>query len=61
MHCARSICRRAERGLSRLLEEEDISCEVYEYINRLSDFLYIAARYTSMKEGIEIKKWRKVL
>ena len=47
--------------MSHLIEEEDISHEVYEYVNRLSDFLYIAARYISMKEGIELKKWRKVL
>lgn len=47
--------------MSRLLEDGDIVPEVYEYINRLSDFLYIAARYISMKEGIELKKWRKVL
>lgn len=46
--------------MSHLIEEEEIAPEVYEYVNRLSDFLYIAARYISMKEGIELKKWRKV-
>lgn len=61
IHCARCICRRAERIMSRLLEEEDIKPEVYEYVNRLSDFLYIAARYVTMKEGIEPKKWRKIV
>lgn len=47
--------------MSRLLEGEDIVPEVYQFVNRLSDFLYIAARFVSLKEGKEQKKWRKVM
>ena len=42
-----------------LLQSKDVSSSVYQFVNRLSDFLFIAARYASMKEGIEPKKWHK--
>ena len=43
-----------------LLEGEDISADVYKFVNRLSDYLYYAARFVAMKEGKEEKKWFKV-
>lgn len=45
LHIARTICRRAERNIIRLSREEDINPVLIKYINRLSDFLYILARY----------------
>ena len=34
-----------------LLREEDVGDEVYKYINRLSDYLFVAARYVAKVEG----------
>lgn len=45
LHIARTICRRAERNIIRLSKEEEVNPILIKYINRLSDFLYILARY----------------
>ena len=44
-HMARSICRRAERQLCALHQQEPLNAEVLRYINRLSDLLFVVARY----------------
>ena len=44
IHLARSICRRAERDLVSLNNKENISPEILQYINRLSDYLFVVAR-----------------
>lgn len=43
-HLARAICRRAERSLIALNETEAVSPVLLQYINRLSDFLFVLAR-----------------
>jgi len=58
LHLARSICRRAERSISTLVREEEVNPEPLKYINRLSDFLFTAARYAAMKEGKQEKIYR---
>lgn len=45
LHVARTICRRAERRILTLKREEDISDLLIKYVNRLSDVIYILARY----------------
>jgi cob(I)alamin adenosyltransferase len=47
LHMARSFCRRAERGMVELLNEGGISQEAFVFMNRLSDFLFVMARYVS--------------
>ena len=44
IHLARCICRRAERDLVSLNNKEQISPAILQYINRLSDYLFVVAR-----------------
>ncbi|XP_067929619.1 corrinoid adenosyltransferase MMAB-like [Watersipora subatra] len=53
LHLARAVCRRAERHLADLLLEEELNEDVFRYINRLSDYLFMLARYSAMQEGRE--------
>lgn len=59
LHVSRSICRRAERLATRLAETENVSKFALIYLNRLSDFLFTAARYANHAEGREETKWKK--
>ncbi|MFC1633094.1 cob(I)yrinic acid a,c-diamide adenosyltransferase [Patescibacteria group bacterium] len=45
IHVARTVCRRAERVASQLLVDKQINSESFRYLNRLSDLLFIQARY----------------
>ncbi|MGE0627906.1 MAG: cob(I)yrinic acid a,c-diamide adenosyltransferase [Hyphomicrobiaceae bacterium] len=49
LHVARTVCRRAERCMLRLAAEpgERVGAEALKYINRLSDFLFVASRYVN--------------
>ena len=57
LHQARTICRRAERRITTLAGEADISRDLQKYINRLSDLLYTLARYSEAElDYVEFKK-----
>ena len=47
LHIARTVARRAERLMVALAREEVISPPALRYINRLSDFLFVAARFAN--------------
>ncbi|MBN2291041.1 MAG: cob(I)yrinic acid a,c-diamide adenosyltransferase [Pirellulales bacterium] len=53
LHVARTVCRRAERRLVTLMEEEktDISPKLLVYLNRLSDLLFVLARAENAQSG----------
>ncbi|MGB1580498.1 MAG: cob(I)yrinic acid a,c-diamide adenosyltransferase [Nevskiales bacterium] len=57
LHVARTVCRRAERGLQSLNAAEALRPEVPGYINRLSDLLFQMARYENLKKGVEDIPW----
>eukprot|EP00742_Colponemidia_sp_Colp-10_P005428 GILJ01005800.1.p1 GENE.GILJ01005800.1~~GILJ01005800.1.p1 ORF type:complete len:215 (-),score=24.09 GILJ01005800.1:65-709(-) len=50
LHIARAVCRRAERHVVPLCASEQVEPQVGKYLNRLSDFLFMAARYSAFKE-----------
>jgi len=49
LHLARTVARRAERLMTALAEKETVNPEAIKYINRLSDHLFVLARYVSGK------------
>ncbi|MDO5295441.1 MAG: cob(I)yrinic acid a,c-diamide adenosyltransferase [bacterium] len=53
LHVARTVCRRAERQAIALQNEETVSAKGLVYLNRLSDYLYLAARTANHRSGIE--------
>lgn len=55
LHVARAVCRRAERRLVALARAEPscVSPSLLAYINRLSDLLFVLARYTNAKAGVK--------
>ena len=59
LHLSRAICRRAERSMHPLVQSNDLDSEVVIYVNRLSDFLFVCARYASMKQGKEETVYKK--
>jgi cob(I)alamin adenosyltransferase len=58
LHYARTVCRRAERAVVRLSRNEDIGETVTVYLNRLSDLLFVLARYVNHRAGVPEVKWR---
>lgn len=61
LHVARGVCRRAERRVVTLMAEPGclVSQQVLIYLNRLSDYLFVAARFTSQSAGLSEVPWNK--
>lgn len=58
-HVARCVCRRAERICVAMHEQDEYIPElVIKYLNRLSDFLFVLARYIAHTNGVEDLPWR---
>ena len=56
-HIARTICRRGERRATLLAEHQNVPPLVIQYLNRLSDYLFVLARKLSSDLGVEEIKW----
>ncbi|GBD25471.1 Cob(I)yrinic acid a,c-diamide adenosyltransferase [bacterium HR30] len=61
LHQARTVCRRAERLVLRLSREEDIGPWPLRYLNRLSDFLFVLARWVAKQTGEAEFLWERGL
>ena len=58
LHVARTTCRRAERDALTAQEETGVNPLVLAYLNRLSDFLFIAARWANHDAGRDEPLWK---
>jgi cob(I)alamin adenosyltransferase len=59
LHLARTVCRRAERRIVELNKKEKIQDQMIIYLNRLSDFLFVLARFVNLKEKKREIIWTK--
>ena len=57
LHVARTVCRRAERVLVSLLHKEPVGRFALPYLNRLSDFLFVASRAENRAKGVPEPVW----
>ncbi|MGQ0585919.1 MAG: cob(I)yrinic acid a,c-diamide adenosyltransferase [Gammaproteobacteria bacterium] len=60
-HLARAICRRAERAVWAVNALEPLNAATPRYLNRLSDFLFVAARVLARSRGRAETQWRGTL
>jgi cob(I)alamin adenosyltransferase len=56
-HIARTICRRAERNMAKLEMNEAKQLITLKYINRLSDYFFVLARFVARELGVEENTW----
>lgn len=59
LHVARTVCRRAERAVVRLSENEPVDGDIVKYLNRLSDLLFTLARVENRDSGQQDVEWVK--
>jgi cob(I)alamin adenosyltransferase len=57
LHVARSVCRRAERLVVALHDESAPTQSTIAYLNRLSDYLFVAARFANLRHGVPDVPW----
>ncbi len=59
LHLCRTVCRRAERAVVGLSHEEPVNPQLLRYLNRLSDLLFVLARYVNRAARRPETPWRK--
>lgn len=57
LHLARTVCRRAERLLVALSREETVGSHTLRYLNRLSDTLFVMARWQNHRHEVDDPLW----
>lgn len=58
LHLARTVCRRAERATVACSKTDEISALTIKYLNRLSDFFFVLARYENKEAGQPEEAWK---
>lgn len=58
LHVARTVCRRAERRVIALRDSSAGMRNTITYLNRLSDYLFVAARFANLRHGVDDVPWR---
>jgi cob(I)alamin adenosyltransferase len=59
LHVARTVCRRAERLVVALEDPSEATASTIGYLNRLSDYLFVAARYANLRAGVTDEPWKR--
>jgi cob(I)alamin adenosyltransferase len=59
LHVARTVCRRAERLVVALGDESPETISTITYLNRLSDYLFVAARFANARSGVADVPWKR--
>jgi cob(I)alamin adenosyltransferase len=57
LHLARTVCRRAERAVVTLAAEDAVDPRILVFLNRLSDYLFVAARLENRITGLPDQPW----
>ena len=57
-HVCRTVCRRAERLITALAEEGLVCPDLLSFVNRLSDLLFVYARFLNKMEGVDEISWK---
>lgn len=60
-HIARTVCRRTERTILKLMEETNVDASIVQFYNRLSDYFFVLARKIADIKGIKQKPWKSML
>jgi len=60
LHITRSVCRRVERTIVKLMENENGRDIWIKYLNRLSDYFFVLARYHVIKNNLHENQWSKL-
>jgi cob(I)alamin adenosyltransferase len=58
LHVARTVCRRAEREVLALSRAEPVRPQILAYLNRLSDLLFVMARFENRARGVAEPQWQ---
>ncbi|MCR4602062.1 MAG: cob(I)yrinic acid a,c-diamide adenosyltransferase [Prevotella sp.] len=57
-HVCRTVCRRAERAIDALAEKAKVGPDIIEYVNRLSDYLFVLAKIINFNAGQQEIIWK---
>lgn len=57
-HVCRTVCRRAERCIAALSETDVVGADILQYVNRLSDYLFVLAKKINFNKGVDEILWQ---